>query len=79
VPLIKERHWHGSQQIEDLPDGGCRLTLWVRDWREMQPWIRSWGGQVVVEAPAELRTEIAADAQKVAVLYDSPVRVPQKE
>jgi proteasome accessory factor B len=79
VPLIKERHWHVSQQVEDLPDGGCRLTLWVRDWREMQPWIRSWGGQVVVESPEELRVEIAADARKVSVLYDSPVRVRQKD
>jgi len=66
VPLIKERHWHVSQRIEDLPGGACRLVLWVKDWREMRPWIRSWGSQVEVEEPIVLRDEIAADARKVA-------------
>ncbi len=66
APIIKERHWHVSQQIEDLPGGACRLTVWVKDWREMRPWIRSWGSQVEVEEPAALRLDIAADAQKVA-------------
>jgi predicted DNA-binding transcriptional regulator YafY len=66
VPLIKERHWHVSQHVEDLPGGGCRLILWVKDWREMRPWIRSWGSQVEVEEPVALREEIALDARKVA-------------
>ncbi len=66
VPLIKERHWHVSQHIEDLPGGGCKLVLWVKDWREMRPWIRSWGSQVEVEEPEALREDIAQDAQKVA-------------
>ncbi len=67
APIIKERHWHVTQQIEDLPGGGCRLSLWVNDWREMRPWIRSWGSQVEVEEPGALREDIAADAQKIAV------------
>jgi proteasome accessory factor B len=79
VPLIKERHWHVSQHIEDLPDGGCRLTLWVTDWREMRPWIRSWGSQVAVEEPAALRDEIASDARKVAEEYGSPQGVRQAD
>src|SRR5258708_3506503 len=69
VPLIRERYWHDSQQIDSLPDGSCRLTVWVKDWREMRPWIRSWGSQVQVEAPDPLRQEIADDAAKVAALY----------
>ncbi len=69
LPLIRERFWHVSQHIEDVPDGGCRLTLWVKDWREMRPWIRSWGSQVTVEEPEELRSEIAADARRVTEAY----------
>ncbi len=67
--LIGERHWHVSQEVQDLPDGACRLTLWVKDWHEMLPWIRSWGSLVEVEAPDELREEIALDAQKIAGAY----------
>jgi predicted DNA-binding transcriptional regulator YafY len=69
LPLIKERHWHTSQHIEELPGGKCRLTLWVNDWREMRPWIRSWGSQVQVEEPEALREEIASDARRVAEMY----------
>ena len=70
MPLIKERHWHVSQQVEELPGGGCRLVLWVKDWREMRPWIRSWGSQVEVEEPLDLREDIARDVQRVAAMYE---------
>src|SRR5258707_4926278 len=30
APLIKERNWHTSQEIEELPGGGCRLSLLVK-------------------------------------------------
>jgi predicted DNA-binding transcriptional regulator YafY len=69
TPLIRERNWHTSQQIEDLPDGGCRVTLHIRDYREMRPWIRSWGAAVTVEEPAELRAEAAAEARKIVAMY----------
>ena len=49
APLLKERTWHDPQVIEDLPGGACRLIVWVKDWREMRPWIRSWGSLVEVE------------------------------
>src|SRR5579859_112864 len=71
VGLLKEHRWHTSQQIQDVPGGGCRLTLWVKDWREMMPWIRSWGSQVIVEEPEELRREMSTDAHKVAERYAS--------
>ena len=69
APLLKERTWHDPQVIEDLPGGACRLIVWVKDWREMRPWIRSWGSLVEVEEPETLRDEIALDVVKVAELY----------
>jgi proteasome accessory factor B len=69
APLLKERIWHDPQVIEDLPGGVCRLIVWVKDWREMRPWIRSWGSQVEVEEPDTLRDEIALDAVKVTDFY----------
>jgi predicted DNA-binding transcriptional regulator YafY len=77
VPLIKERHWHVSQHIEDLPDGGCRLSVWVTDWREMRPWIRSWGSLVSVEEPEALREEIVSDAHKIVEAYRKPERISE--
>ncbi len=68
TPLIKERHWHSSQELENLPNG-CRMTLWVNDWHEMIPWIRSWGSQVSVIEPDGLRSEIVHDLHKVAEMY----------
>src|SRR6185369_5470773 len=72
--LIKEHNWHISQQLEPAANGGCRLILWVKDWREMRPWVRSWGSLVEVEEPEELRLELALDAASIIERY----RVAQK-
>jgi predicted DNA-binding transcriptional regulator YafY len=69
APLIQEHIWHASQKIERLNDGCCRMILWVNDWREMRPWIRSWGSQVEVEEPEVLREDMALDAGRVAERY----------
>jgi predicted DNA-binding transcriptional regulator YafY len=72
--LIREHNWHESQKLEATESGGCRLTILVKDWREMRPWIRSWGSLVEVEEPEALRQDMAQDAAKVADRY----RVAQK-
>ncbi|HJS29180.1 MAG TPA: transcriptional regulator [Anaerolineales bacterium] len=69
--LATERHWHPTQQIESTPDGGCLLRFRVSQPVEMQPWIRSWGAQVEVLAPAWLRDRIALDLQEAASQYAS--------
>jgi proteasome accessory factor B len=69
--LIKEHRWHPSQQLTDLPGGDCQLSVWVNDWREMQPWVRSWGGQVTVLEPADLRRALAEDARRIVEAYAS--------
>jgi proteasome accessory factor B len=70
TPLIKERIWHSSQRIETLPDKRCTLSVSIADWRELLPWIRSWGAQVEVLEPQALRQELAADAARVAAVYN---------
>lgn len=74
-PIVAERHWHPSQNLETLPDGGCLLRLKVSQPLEMQPWIRSWGSQVEVLAPDWLRQRIAAELQQAAEQYTS-TRIP---
>ena len=55
---VRERVWHKSQQIEELADGGVRLTLKVcRDWA-LHGWVLSWGPHVHVAAPSSLAQDI---------------------
>jgi proteasome accessory factor B len=68
---VAERHWHPSQTLDALPDGGCMLSVHVAEPQEMQPWIRSWGAQVEVLAPAWLRKQIAAELAQAAAIYDT--------
>jgi proteasome accessory factor B len=69
--LIRERLWHASQQIATLPDKRCTLTLHVSEWRDLLPWIRSWGPQVEVLEPLALREELANEAERIAGLYQA--------
>jgi proteasome accessory factor B len=69
APRVKESIWHPSQEIDDLRDGGCLLTVRVSEPREMMPWIRRWGPEVEVIAPLALRQAIAEDAQEASTIY----------
>lgn len=73
--LVKERRWHATQEIDDLKDGGLLLTLEISQPREMLPWIRSWGGDVEVIEPADLRTEVGADMWRAAMHYERDMGV----
>ncbi len=70
---VRSRRWHASQRIEDLANGGCRLTVAVDDWRTMCPWIRSWGAQVEVVSPRALREAMADEAVRLATIYHESV------
>lgn len=55
---VRERQWHGSQKVDDLPDGGVRLTLKVcRDWA-LRTWVLGWGAHARVVSPQALAEEI---------------------
>ena len=75
---VKETTWHQSQQIQDLPDGSCILTLQVGSTLEMTPWIRGWGADVEVIEPAEFREQFKEWAKQLCAIYqpniDSPYR-----
>ncbi|MBN1964933.1 MAG: WYL domain-containing protein [Anaerolineae bacterium] len=69
VPQVRGRRWHALQEITELPDGSCRLTVYVDDWRELRGWVQAWGAQVRVIAPRVMREEIAREAARVLALY----------
>ncbi len=68
---VKESIWHPSQNIADLPDGGCLLTVKVGSTLEMTPWIRGWGADVEVLVPEKLRKEVVASAKQTLKNYRS--------
>ena len=68
-PQIQERMRHTMQGFNIISDNRCEVRLQVGDWREMLPWIRSWGPNVEVLEPKALRDEIANEAAKLVSVY----------
>lgn len=66
---VKETLWHPSQTIKDTPDG-CEWTALIGDVVEIANWIRGWGSDCEVLAPAELRADLAKEARRLARMYD---------
>ena len=79
TPHVRERHWHPSQQLTPTPEGGCVLHLCISEPLEMQPWIRSWGAQIEVLAPAWLRERIAVELREAAAQYSALELTPESE
>jgi proteasome accessory factor B len=69
APRVRESVWHHSQRLIELSDGGCELRMIVGGIREIRSWVLSWGAEVEVLAPEELRAEVAAHAERLAAMY----------
>jgi predicted DNA-binding transcriptional regulator YafY len=66
---IREREWHESQTIRELPDGGLELTLRLGALSEVEQWVLGWGAAAEVIAPAELRTNLRRTAAALSRTY----------
>jgi predicted DNA-binding transcriptional regulator YafY len=69
APRVRETLWHQTQRLSERSDGSCDLYLTVGGIREIMPWILSWGADVEVLTPADLRAEIAAHGRRMAERY----------
>ena len=70
---VRYEAWHPKQQVEDLPDGGIRLTIPYADERELVMDILRHGRHVEVEAPASLRQRVVNEvAALMATYHDDP-------
>lgn len=63
---IREKRWHASQQLKELPDGGVELRLRLSSLVEIERWILSWGGEAIPLAPPELVASIGRAARRLA-------------
>lgn len=66
---VREYLWHGSQVLEDLPDGRLRVRMQVALSTELRQWILGYGCHAQVAAPAELVTLIREELRAALALY----------
>jgi predicted DNA-binding transcriptional regulator YafY len=58
APLVQERQWHRTQELETRKDGSLLLRATVSGLEEIKPWILGWGPRARVLKPRELADEI---------------------
>ena len=63
---IREKRWHPSQQLRELPDGGVELRLKLSSLGEIQRWVLGWGGSATVKEPGELAESVRQAARRMA-------------
>ncbi len=66
---VRERVWHDSQEMRDLPDGGVEVSMRLGALPEIESWILGWGRDAVAIAPPELRERIRANLGDLAKRY----------
>ena len=69
--MVSERRWHPSQRIKWLgkKESDLKMVLELSSFEEIRRWILSWGAQVEVLEPAELRTSIREESENVRSVY----------
>lgn len=78
APYVRERPWHGSQTLRDLPGGGAETTLRLNNLIDVQRRILANGRHVEALAPPELRASIAAEIAAVAQTYAAEIASLEK-
>ena len=62
---IREKKWHESQQLSELPDGGVELRLTLSSLSEIERWILGWAGNARVLQPPALIENVKKSAQDI--------------
>ena len=74
---VLETTWHALQRTERTADGGLLWRSTVSGVIEIRLWILSWGEDVEVLEPAELRAQVAGILSRAAARY--PLRGPGED
>ena len=67
---FKRKLYHPTQQVEQMEQGGVKVTFQVRGLEEIASFVRSWGAGVTAEHPPGLVERIIQDAHEVLDQYD---------
>jgi predicted DNA-binding transcriptional regulator YafY len=68
---VREATWHPSQRVEEAADGSLVWRARVAGTIEIRLWILSWGDDVEVVEPAELRADVAATHRRALARYEA--------
>ena len=63
---VRDRLWHPSQKLRELPDGRLEMNLRVADTIEVRRWILGYGADAEVLEPALLREVLRMSAEALA-------------
>jgi len=63
--MIREKKWHQSQVLKNLPDGSVELRMRLSSLVEIQRWILTWAGKIKVLEPAALRQGMLEAAENL--------------
>lgn len=77
-PYIRERPWHASQTLRDLPDGAAEVTLRLNNLIDVRRRVLASGRHVEVLAPPELRAALAAEIAALARAYAPEIAAAEK-
>jgi predicted DNA-binding transcriptional regulator YafY len=69
APYVRERVWHPSQVVRDLPDGSIVLSLNVCNDFALRSWILGFGPLARVTSPPHLATQILAEIEDTRARY----------
>jgi proteasome accessory factor B len=69
---IREKKWHESQVLRELPDGGLELRMKLSSLAEVERWVLGWAGNARVLQPPELAESVAAAARKILQNSSTP-------
>jgi proteasome accessory factor B len=62
---IREKKWHESQVLRELPDGGVELRMTLSSLAEVERWILGWAGNARVLQPPELADSVKRSAENI--------------
>ncbi len=65
---IKERIWHETQSIEELPDGSIIYEI-MANRGEIKRWVMGYGSHAEVLEPQSLREEIREEIKRLGMIY----------
>ena len=67
--VVRERIWHPTQELRELPDGGVQISVEVPINYEIISWIMGFGSAAEVIEPDSLRKHIMEEHEKASKKY----------
>ncbi len=60
---VRERHWHATQKLTELPEGEVEVAFKLSDLNDVTRWILGFGGDCRVMEPKELKAAVREEAE----------------